>query len=115
MVGAGSTCRDAALVARERAKRLRSDPSTGELRLSWHGSLVMDWVEVFALVVSEPYRPGASLSGGSLLLDDLPVKVRDPQSGLNRIAFRTFCAVDYEAGCPKLWRLEAYTSKSQAD
>jgi hypothetical protein len=52
---------------------------------------------------------------GSLPLDDLPVRVRDPESGRHRIAFRLFCAMGYEAGRPKLWRLEAFTSKSQAD
>jgi len=41
--------------------------------------------------------------------------VRDPESGRHRIAFRVFCAMGYEAGRPKLWRLEAFTSKSQAD
>jgi hypothetical protein len=115
MVGAGSTYRDAALVARERAKRLRSEPGTGELRFSRHGSLVMDWVEVFAPVVFEPYRPRAWPASGSLLLDDLPFRVRDRETGRHRIAFRIFCAMGYEAGRPRLWRLEAFTSKSQAD
>ena len=115
MVGAGSTYRDAALVARERAKRLRSDPGSGELRFSRHGSLVMDWVEVFAPVVFEPYRPSEWPASGSLLLDDLPFRVRDPDSGRHRIAFRIFCAMGYEEGRPKLWRLEAFTSKSQPD
>jgi hypothetical protein len=115
MVGAGSTYRDAALVARERAKRLRADPGTGELRFSRHGSLVMDWVEVFAPVVFEPYRPHAWPASGSLLLDDLPFRVRDPQTGRHRIAFRIFSAMGYQGGRPKLWRLEAFTSKSQAD
>jgi len=115
MVGAGSTYRDAALVARERAKRLRSDPGTGELRFSRHGSLVMDWVEVFAPVVFESYRLGEWPASGSLLLDDLPFRVRDSETGRHRIAFRVFCAMGYEAGRPKLWRLEAFTSKSQAD
>jgi len=55
-VGAGSTYRDAALVARERAKRLRVGPG-GEPRFSRHGSLAMDWIEVFAPVVFEAYRP----------------------------------------------------------
>lgn len=114
MVGAGSSYRDAALVARERAKRLRSDPS-GELRFSRHGSLVMDWVEVFAPVVFEPYRPRAWPANGSLLLDDLPFRVRDPDSGRHRIAFRIFAAMGYERGRPKLWHLEAFTSKSQPD
>jgi hypothetical protein len=115
MVGAGSTYRDAALLARERAKRLRSDSDTGELRFSRHGSLVMDWVEVFAPVVFEPYRPRAWPTSGSLLLDDLPFRVRDPQTGRHRIAFRIFAAMGYERGRAKLWRLEAFTSKSQPD
>ena len=113
-VGAGSTYRDAALVARERAKRLRCDPVTGEPRFSRHGSLVMDWVEVFAPVVFEPYRPLEWPTSGSLLLDDLPFRVRDPDSGRSRVAFRIFAAMGYSAGRPKLWRLEAHTSKSQA-
>jgi hypothetical protein len=91
-VGAGSTYRDAALVARERAKRLRVGPD-GEPRLSRHGSLAMDWVEVFAPVVFEAYRPRAWPVSGSLLLDDLPFKVRDAESGRYRIAFRNFAAM----------------------
>ena len=113
MVGAGSTYRDAALVARERAKRLRAG-SDGEPRFSRHGSLVMDWVEVFAPVVFEPYRPHAWPAEGSLLLDDLPFRVRDPDTGRTRVAFRIFAAMGYERGRPKLWRLEAFTTKSQA-
>lgn len=115
MVGAGSTYRDAALLARERAKRLRADPATGEPRFSRHGSLVMDWVEIFAPVVFEPYRPREWPASGSLLLDDLPFRVRNPQTGRHRIAFRIFAAMGYEGGRAKLWRLEARTSKSQAD
>jgi len=114
MVGAGATYRDAALVARERAKRLRVGPA-GEPRFSRHGSLVMDWVEVFAPVVLEPHRPRAWPAGGSLLLDDVPFRVRDPETGRHRIAFRVFAAMGYEAGRAKLWRLEAFTTKSQAD
>ena len=111
VVGAGSTYRDAALVARERAKRLRAG-SDGEPRFSRHGSLVMDWVEVFAPVVFEPYRPHAWPAEGSLLLDDLPFRVRDPDTGRTRVAFRIFAAMGYERGRPKLWRLEAFTTKS---
>jgi len=113
-VGAGSTYRDAALTARERAKRLRVGPD-GEPRFSRHGSLAMDWVEVFAPVVFEAYQPRAWPASGSLLLDDLPFRVRDPDSGRHRIAFRIFAAMGYERGRPKLWRLEAFTTKSQAD
>jgi hypothetical protein len=75
----------------------------------------MDWVEVFAPVVFEPYRPRAWPQSGSLLLDDLPFRVRDPNTGRYRIAFRVFAAMGYEAGLPKLWRLEAFTTKSEAD
>jgi hypothetical protein len=114
MVGAGSTYRGAALVARERAKRLPAGPG-GEPRFSRHGSLVMDWVEVFAPVVFEPYRPRAWPASGSLLLDDLPFRVRDPQTGRTRIAFRILAAMGYAHGRAKLWRVEARTSKSQPD
>ena len=54
-------------------------------------------------------------ASGSLLLDDLPFKVRDAESGRYRIAFRIFAAMGYEHERPKLWRLEAFTSKSQPD
>ena len=114
-VGAGSTYRDAAAVARERARRLRIDAGTGEPRFSRHGLLVMDWVEVFAPVVFEAHRPRAWPATGSLLLDDLPFRVRDPDSGRHRIAFRVFAAMGYDAGRPRIWHLEAFTSKSQAD
>jgi hypothetical protein len=114
-VGAGSAYREAAGVARERARRLRVDALTGELRFSRHGSLVMDWVEVFAPVVFEAHRPREWPTAGSLLLDDLPFRVRDPDSGRFRIAFRVFAAMGYDAGRPKLWRLEAFTTKSQPD
>jgi hypothetical protein len=114
MAGAGSTYRDAALVARERAKRLRTGRD-GVPRFSRHGSLVMDWVEVFAPVVFEPNRPRSWPATGSLLLDDLPFRVRDPDTGRFTIAFRVFAAMGYDAGRPKLWRLEAFTTKSEHD
>jgi hypothetical protein len=56
MVGAGASYRDAALVARERATRLRAG-ADGAPRFSRHGSLVMDWVEVFAPVVFRAPSP----------------------------------------------------------
>jgi hypothetical protein len=87
----------------------------GELRFSRPGSLVMDWVEVFAPVVFEAYRPAAWPASGSLLLDGVPFRVRNPQTGRTRIAFRIFAAMGYERGRAKLWRLEAFTSKSQPD
>jgi hypothetical protein len=114
-VGAGATYRQAALVARERARRLRADPETGEPRMTRHGQLVADWVEVFAPVVFEAYRPSAWPTVGSLLLDDLPFSVRDPATGRFRIAFRVFCAAGFEHGRLKLWRVEAFPAASQAN
>jgi hypothetical protein len=114
-VGTGTSYRQAALVARERAQRLRADPETGELRLTRHGQLVADWVEVFAPVVFEPHRPLSWPATGSLLLDDLPFSVRDPATGRFRIAFRVFCAAGFERGRPKLWRVEAFPDASQAN
>jgi hypothetical protein len=114
-VGAGATYRQAALVARERARRLRPDPDTGEPRSTRHGQLVMDWVEVFAPGVFEPHRPSGWPASGSLLLDDLPFSVRDPASGRFRIAFRVFCAVGFEQGRPELWRVEAFPEATQAN
>lgn len=64
-VGDGMSYREAALIARERAKRMRADPATGDVRWSNHGSLVMDWVEVFAPVVFEPRRQTAWPATGS--------------------------------------------------
>jgi Transposase, Mutator family len=114
-VGAGASYRQAALVARERAGRLRTDPETGELRMTRHGQLVADWVEVFAPVVFGPRRPSAWPAAGSLLLDDLPFSVRDPDTGRFRIAFRVFCAAGFERGRPKLWRVEVFPDASQAN
>jgi hypothetical protein len=114
-VGAGDSYRQTGLVARERARRLRADPETGEPRLTRHGQLVGDWVEVFAPVVFDPHRPLAWPASGSLLLDDLPFSVRDPASGHFRIAFRVFCAAGFERGRPKLWRVEAFPDASQAN
>ena len=114
-VGGGASYRQAGLVARERARRLRADPETGEPRMTRHGQLVADWVEVFAPVVFESHRPAAWPTTGSLLLDDLPFSVRNPASGRCRIAFRVFCAAGFERGRPKLWRVEASTDASQAN
>ena len=96
-------------------RRLRVDAETGQPRFTRHGSLVMDWVEVFAPVVFEAHRPRQWPASGSLLLDDLPFSVRDPDSGRHRIAFRVFAAMGYDSGRPRLWRLEAFTTKSQPD
>jgi hypothetical protein len=86
-VRAGPTYRSAALVARERARRLRADPETGDPRVTRHGQPVAEWVQVFASVVFEPHRPLAWPTAGSPLLDDLAFSVRDPGAGRFRLAF----------------------------
>jgi hypothetical protein len=112
-VGAGATYRQAALVARGRARRLRVDPDTGELRESRHGQLVADWVELFAPVVFEPHRPEAWPAAGSLVIDDLPFRVRNTsRPGRAPVAFRVFCALGYVAGRPRMWWMEAFTDAS---
>jgi hypothetical protein len=112
-VGAGATYEQAALVARERASRFPIDYDSGELRETRHGQLVADWVELFAPVVFEAHRPQAWPSAGSLVIDSLPFRVRDPlQPGRAPVAFSVFCAMGYVAGRPRMWRMEAFTDAS---
>jgi hypothetical protein len=94
---------------------MRTDPATGEVRWTRHRSLVMDWVEVFASVVFEPYRRDDWPATGLLLLDDVPFRIAQPDGGTTRIAFRVFCAMGYEEGRPQMWRMQAFPSKSRTD
>ena len=119
-VGAGSTYMRASRVTRDRARRFRCDTETGELRESDHGQLLADWVEVFAPVVFQPFRPTVWPTQGSLLLDHLPFRVRAlDRSGrripAGKVAFDVFCGVGFVAGRPKLWLTEAFTSANPAD
>ena len=119
-VGAGSSYMRASRVARDRARRFRVDPETGELRESAHGQLLADWVELFAPVVFEPFRPAAWPAEGSLLLDHLPFRVRalDPKGRripAGRVAFDVFCGVGYCAGKPRLWLAQAFPSAQPAN
>lgn len=119
-VGAGATYMQASRVARDRARRFRVDSETGELRESDHGQLVADWVELFAPVVFESRRPAFWPPQGSLLLDHLPFRVRALDANgkripAGRVAFDVFCAVGYQAGKPRLWRAEAFTSAHPAN
>src|SRR5450759_4613458 len=84
-VGAGSSYMRASRVTRDRARRFRIDVETGELRESDHGQLLADWVEVFAPVVFEAFRPAAWPADGSLLLDHLPFRVRALDASGRRI------------------------------
>lgn len=100
-------------MARERARRVRFDPATGELRQTRHGQLVADWVEVFAPVVFEARRPERWPHTGTLAIDDLPFRVLDQQKpGRSEVAFRVFCAMGYVADRPTMWRMEAFTDAS---
>src|SRR5660397_218649 len=104
----------------ESRRRFRCDTETGELRESSHGQLHADWVEVFAPVVFQPFRPTAWPTQGSLLLDHLPFRVRalDPSGRripAGKVAFDVFCGVGFVAGKPKLWLTEAFTSANPAN
>jgi hypothetical protein len=119
-VGAGASYMRAARVARQRANRLRVDPDTGDLRLSKHGQLVADWVEVFAPVVFESHRPNDWPSEGTLVLDHLPFRVKafNPSGRAvpgGRVVFDVFAAMGYERGEPRIWRLEAFPNASAAN
>jgi hypothetical protein len=119
-VGAGSTYMRASRVTRDRARRFRYDVQTGELRESDHGQLLADWVEVFAPVVFEHFRPTAWPTQGSLLLDHLPFRVRALDRGGKRIpagkvAFDVFCGVGFIAGKPRLWLAQAFASANPAN
>lgn len=118
--GAGATYMQASRVARDRARRFRVDPESGEVRESDHGQLVADWVELFAPVVFEPHRPAFWPPEGSLLLDHLPFRVRALDGNgkripAGRVAFDVFCAVGYRAGKPRLWHTEAFPSAHPAN
>lgn len=119
-VGAGASYMRASRIARERARRLRTDPDTGDLRLSAHGQLVADWVELFAPVVFEPHRPKGWPAEGTLVLDHLPFRVKalnphgQPIPG-GRVVFDVFAAMGYERDRPRLWRLEAFPTASAAN
>ncbi|MBK5219286.1 MAG: hypothetical protein JJE35_05825 [Thermoleophilia bacterium] len=119
-VGAGTTYMQASRIARDRARRFRVDPESGELRESDHGQLVADWVELFAPVAFEPHKPAFWPPEGSLLLDHLPFRVRALDANgkripAGRVVFDVFCAVGYRAGKPRLWRAEAFTSAHPAN
>jgi hypothetical protein len=119
-VGAGDTYMRASRVARDRARRFRFDPGTGEVRESAHGQLVADWVELFAPVLFEARRARSWPAEGSLLLDHLPFRIRaEDASGRGipggTVAFDVFCAVGYRASKPRLWHAEAFSTAHPAN
>lgn len=74
-VGQGASYCEAASFVRGRADRWPVNRE-GVVRLSRHGQLVGDWVEVFAPIVYEPYQDSAWPTTGSVLLDELPFVLR---------------------------------------
>lgn len=87
-VGAGSTYRDAAGVGARAAAAAAGRPAEPG------AALFATWVAGDGLGRGvragrvEAYRPREWPASGSLLLDDLPFRVRDPDTGRFRIAFR---------------------------
>ncbi len=117
-VGEGATYRSAARDARRKARRFRANPETGEIRETDHGQLVGDWVELFAPVVFAPYAPTAWPDEGTVVLDHLPFRVRAYRADGRPIpggvvAFDVFCAMGYQAGRPRLWRLEGFADAGE--
>ena len=53
---------------------------------------------------AEESGPQAWPSAGSLVIDSLPFRVRNPlQPGRAPVAFSVFCAMGYVAGRPRMW------------
>lgn len=116
-VGRGETYRAASARVRTRAAR-HPDREEGP-SYSRHGQLVADFVEVFAPVVFEPYRPSL-WPEGTLVLDQVPFRVRAyapngrPIPG-GVVAFNVFGALGYDNGRGLLWRLQAFHTASADD
>lgn len=114
-VGEGMSYRRAAKAVRERAGRLEFGED-GEPILSRHAQLVCDWVEVFAPVVFERFRPQIEArfelvrSGdGTLVLDALPFHIRSPDRGPGgERAFSVFSALAATREGASLLRLESF-------
>jgi hypothetical protein len=118
-VGSGSSYRMAAYTARRDAQRFPVR-ANGRVRLTDHGQLVADWVEVFAPVVFEPHRRFEWPTTGSIVLDHLPLRVRTlnahgrPKPG-GAVAFDVFAAMGYDNDRPVFVRLEAFPDASAAN
>jgi hypothetical protein len=89
----------------------------GSFRLaSVDGRVAGDWVEQYAPILAERYLP-TRWAKGPLVLDQLPIHVRDfttakpRQSG--RISFFVFGAVAYPGGRAHVWRTEAFEQDSR--
>ena len=89
----------------------------GRERRSEHGQLAADWVEVFAPIAFERFRPFAWPGNGSVLLDRMTSRVmalKDdglPKPG-GEVAFYVFAAMGYENEKLVFIRLEAFPDVS---
>ena len=110
-IGQGASYRDAAGFARDRGHRWPANKK-GVIRLSRHGQLVADWVEVFAPVVYEPHRDFDWPAEGSLLLDALPFRLNSGIAG-GRDAFTVLAAMgwDPQARRMRLYKLHAFPAR----
>lgn len=111
LVGAGSSYRDAAFIARRHTERSRKPSGKSSIRhatYSGHAQLVSDWVEVFAPVVYEPHRDYAWPKTGSVVLDEVPFRTNNGIPG-GAASFSILAAAgwDEERKEIRLWRLEA--------
>jgi hypothetical protein len=118
-VGAGQAYRSASYAARRDAWRFPVRVN-GRVRLTDHGQLVADWVEVFAPVVFEPHRRYDWPAAGTVVLDHMPLRVKAlnaqgrPRPG-GRVAFDVFAAMGYDNERPVFLRLEAFPDASTAN
>jgi hypothetical protein len=93
---------------------------TGGSRLTDHGQLVADWVEVFATVVFEPHRRHQRPATGTVVLDHMPLRVKAlnaqgrPRPG-GEVAFDVFAAMGYGNERPVFLRVEAFPNASAAN
>jgi hypothetical protein len=94
-VGQGASYCEAASYARNRANRW---PTTNEgaVRLSRHGQLVGDWVEVFAPIVYEPFKDDSWPTTGSVLLDELPFMLNRGTHAQKRSAFSILAVMGWD-------------------
>jgi hypothetical protein len=116
-VGRGESYRAASARVRTRANRHPDRDGNGGY--SRHGQLAADFVEVFAPVVFEPYRPSL-WPEGALVVDQVPFRVKAyaadgrPMPG-GVVAFNVFGALGYREGRGMLWRLQAFHTASGDD
>lgn len=100
---------------RRRAERFPRTPA-GWTRYISRPQVVEDWVEAFAPIVFEHYRPPVWPS--TLLIDHLPFHIRQRHYGRpktsGQLAFVVYGALGYRGKRPYLWALQAFPNPSAA-